>query len=136
MVNESILLNDNFVKNGQAHFVTGDALSLPFENDFFDKIFTVNTIYFWQDKSAVLEDISRTLKKNGRLIIALRPEWVMKSLPVAKYGFEFFTGESVAQLLASHGFSVSNIIEKDDEDVKLDELTLPNAFVIVNAIKL
>lgn len=136
MVEESILLNDRWIKNGQADFVTGEAQNLPFENNFFDKIFTVNTIYFWDDKNAVLTDISRTLKKNGLLIIALRPEWVMKTLPVTKYGFEFFTVESVSKLLASHGLSVTNVVEKEDEDVKLDDLKLPNAFVIVNAIKL
>src|SRR5258705_1216602 len=43
MVEESINYNRNFVKNRQASFTRADASDLPYKNEYFDKVFSVNT---------------------------------------------------------------------------------------------
>lgn len=135
MVDQANSINERWVEKKQAFFTKGDARHLPFEDSYFNKIFTINTIYFWDDVLTVLGEISRTLKKNGLLVIAFRPESVMQQMPVTKYGFTLFTQETVTRLLTDHGFSITNIIEKKDEDVILDELVIKNAYIIVCARK-
>ncbi|MBL7698535.1 MAG: class I SAM-dependent methyltransferase [Chitinophagaceae bacterium] len=135
MVDESILLNAKWVQSGRALFLRADAHHVPFQDGLFDKIFTVNTIYFWQDATKVLSGIKRTLKDNGLLIVSMRPKQVMEQMPVTKYGFNLFTHEDVAQLLADNGFEVIQTVEKDDEDVKMDDIVIKNAYVVITAIK-
>jgi arsenite methyltransferase len=50
----------------------GDLLRLPFADASFDRVLTVNTIYYWPDLSAPLRDIARVLKPGGRLVLAFR----------------------------------------------------------------
>ena len=48
MFQEARQLNRNFVSQKQAFFSLYDGKVIPFQEDFIDKIFTVNTIYIWQ----------------------------------------------------------------------------------------
>jgi ubiquinone/menaquinone biosynthesis C-methylase UbiE len=54
MVKESIQNNREFVENGRAKFYWSNINNLPFENSIFNKIFTINTFYFWENVSIVL----------------------------------------------------------------------------------
>jgi hypothetical protein len=50
-------INRNFVSQKQAFFSLYDGNVIPFGNAAFDKIFTVNTIYFWQGPEKLLLEI-------------------------------------------------------------------------------
>jgi SAM-dependent methyltransferase len=41
--------------------------SLPFADDFFDKVLCVHVLYFWKDLDASLREIARVLKSGSRL---------------------------------------------------------------------
>ena len=135
MVDESILLNEKWVQSGRALFLRADAHHVPFQDALFDKIFTVNTIYFWEDATRVLSGIKRILKENGLFIISIRPKKVMEQMPVTKYGFTLFTREAVVQLLADNGFEVTHTVEKEDEDVKMEDVVIKNAYTVLTAVK-
>ena len=47
MVEEAKTINSSYGATGKARFILGDADDLPFDEDEFSKILTVNTIYFW-----------------------------------------------------------------------------------------
>lgn len=55
------------LSNVQIQFA--DALKLPFEKDFFDTVYCINTFYHIKDKEKVISEISRVLKKNGTAYI-------------------------------------------------------------------
>jgi ubiquinone/menaquinone biosynthesis C-methylase UbiE len=135
MINEANRINDRRVRSKQACFVHANAERLPFEDEFFDCVATVNTIYFWERADTVISEIKRVLKKWGQIVITFRPESVMEILPVCKYGFEFYKSGDVAVLLEAHGFEILDIVHKDDVDLKYGDMTLPNAFVVVKAVK-
>ena len=65
-------INAAWIKNGQAKFVLTNGITLPFANESFNKIFTINTIYFWDDSIKILDEIKRVLQPKGKLIITLR----------------------------------------------------------------
>ncbi|MCB0700107.1 MAG: class I SAM-dependent methyltransferase [Chitinophagaceae bacterium] len=91
MVELATATNDELVTRNVATFVHGDALSMPFAEDTFDKIVTVNTVYFWDDAQAVATEILRVLKPNGKFILGLRPERLMKTYPMTKFGFAMYS---------------------------------------------
>jgi ubiquinone/menaquinone biosynthesis C-methylase UbiE len=41
--------------------------SLPFTDDFFDKVLCVHVLYFWKDLDVSLREIARVLKSSGRV---------------------------------------------------------------------
>ncbi|HET6769186.1 MAG TPA: class I SAM-dependent methyltransferase [Chitinophagaceae bacterium] len=119
MVEEAIIRNEEYVSNGQARFTWADAMDLPYRDESFNKVFTVNTIYFWDEKEIVLAEIKRVLKKDGLLIISLRSKAVMDDLPVTKYGFKTFSKTDCIELLPRHGFQILGATEQEDLDIEL-----------------
>ena len=136
MVNEAGILNERFIKNKQARFQASNAMQLPFDGEYFDKVFTINTVYFWDDVKKVLSEIARVLKKNGLFIVAIRPKSVMDNLPVTKYGFNTFSKTDLEDLLAKNGFIVNSIIDKEDVDLEFNNEKIKNSVLIVKANKL
>ncbi len=97
----------------------GDVKQLPFTESTFNKICTVNTIYFWDEPLANLKEIKRVLKSDGKLVIGIRSADKMKELPVTRYNFRLYDPEAVKDLLVEAGFT--NIsIDRRDRDLRLD----------------
>ncbi|MCH5271759.1 MAG: class I SAM-dependent methyltransferase, partial [Lachnospiraceae bacterium] len=57
--------NQKGIENGDIHFAVGDCCDLAFENQAFDIVVTMNTIYFWNDTIKGLQEIYRVLKDGG-----------------------------------------------------------------------
>lgn len=57
-------------KNEKINFVKGDALSIPFENDFFDFIYMTDVIHHISDIDKMFFEIYRVLKPNGKVCIS------------------------------------------------------------------
>ena len=134
MIAESERINAEWVDNGQATFVFADVVALPFENASFNKIFTINTIYFWEDAMKVLAEIKRVLLPKGTFILTLRQKRLMANYPFTKYGFTMFTKEAAVQLLSQNGFTILQAIEKKEPDfehngemVKMESLIIETA---------
>jgi SAM-dependent methyltransferase len=53
--------------------VEGDGTALPAADDALDGVISVHSIYFWANPHAVLVEIRRALRPDGRLVLALRP---------------------------------------------------------------
>src|SRR5690606_10876458 len=106
---------------------------LPFPDSSFTKIFTVNTIYFWEDVGAVLAEFRRVLKPNGILTVAVRPKEVMQQYPFTQYGFTMYTREELEQTLTDKGYEVTQSIEKDEPDQDVTDFKIPVASLIVSA---
>lgn len=67
MHNEARKLNKPF--KDKADFVLYEGEKLPFEDKIFDKIFTVNTVYFWKNPVQYFNEIYRVLKDNGTFVL-------------------------------------------------------------------
>jgi ubiquinone/menaquinone biosynthesis C-methylase UbiE len=135
MVAEAQRINAAWINKGQASFILADAIALPFSNSSFNKIFTVNTIYFWEDTVKILAEIKRVLMPKGKLIIALRPKHLMQNYPFTKYGFTMFTKQEVVQLLRENGFAVIQAIENPEPDFDLKGEIIKMENLIIEAIK-
>lgn len=106
MFQEARRINRNFVSQKQAFFSLYDGNVIPFQDAFFDKIFTVNTIYFWSEPEKLLLEIYRVLKPNGTFCITFAEESFMEQLPFTKYEFELYSTEKVVQLVQKTAFKI------------------------------
>lgn len=134
MIGQANKINAEWVIKGQATFINADISALPFQNETFDTLFTINTIYFWENEVAILNELKRVLKPNGKLIITLRPKRQMINYPFTKYGFNMFSKEDLIGLLATNGFVVSEVFENQEPDFELngEMKKMENVIVIAN----
>lgn len=116
MKKEAQKINKVFIKEEQALFYLYDGLHIPFPDHFFDKIFTVNTVYFWAEPEKLLKDLYRVSKPGGKICITFAQESFMKLLPFTQFGFELYSIEKIEQLIASTSFHITGI-EKQSENV-------------------
>lgn len=111
MVDAATQLNTDLVEKEHAAFIHCNADSLPLGDHSVDTLFTVNTMYFWEDPGAVLKEFGRVLRPDGLLVITIRPGHAMKNYPTTKYNFEYFEREDVVLILEANGFRVIKSIQ-------------------------
>lgn len=117
IIAEAKKLNQGFLKVGTVNIHLTNGMDLPFADKQFEKIFTVNTIYFWDDPHYYIREIIRVLKPGGKFVLCFADKTFMENLPFTKYGFTLYELESVIDLLMKAGFS-NCTSEKKTEQIK------------------
>lgn len=135
MVQQAVSLNQKLVESKQVRFVHASCDQMPFENEEFTHVLTVNTIYFWPNAEAVLQEFSRVLTHGGQLVIALRPEANLKAMPFTKYGFKFWTEERLTQLFKKSPFSLIEVQINQEGHMEIEGESMPLENYIVMAEK-
>ncbi len=103
MVATALKKNRKHINSGKAKIQLGDIEKVPFENNRFDKIFTVNTIYFWENPSTAISKISHILKPGGKLIIGFHDRREMEKISLDMEVFRFYSKDNISELLSVHG---------------------------------
>ncbi len=85
--------------------VVGDANSLPFKNNTFDSVISINSFYYFEDPFESSKEVSRVLKKNGRFFLIMPFIYPVHDVPNDKYRFTEF---GIKELLKDN-FSIKNI---------------------------
>lgn len=104
MVEEAIKLNTELVENGKLELKLASLQAIPYPDNYFDKICTANTLYFWPNPVQDIQEIKRVLKPDGTLAIGFRSATAMQSVPFEWDGFTFYEPEQVITLLEQAGF--------------------------------
>lgn len=110
---EARKLNAEF-KN-QADFVLYEGEKLPFEDKAFDKIFTVNTVYFWAQPVQYLNEIYRVLKDNGTFVLTFGQRDFMEKLPFTQFDFTLYNTDEMEKTVSKSDFKRMKISEKEEE---------------------
>ena len=132
MVRLASELNGDFVKGGQAEFIHCSADGIPIPDHSVDKLFTVNTLYFWEDQGQTMAEFYKVLKPGGLLLITIRPGRVMHKYPTTKYNFNFFEKEDLEKLLSSNNFDVFEVREVVEENMtEIFDETFASEYLIV-----
>lgn len=114
MKTEAERINHNLIQNHQINFSLYDGEKIPFQNNYLDKIFTVNTIYFWKNPSNFIAEIHRVLKTNGILVIGYAQKEFMKKLPFVNSVFSLYNTEDINELFKNSGLQIIDHITKSD----------------------
>ncbi|AZA50864.1 class I SAM-dependent methyltransferase [Chryseobacterium carnipullorum] len=113
MHDEAKRLNEDF--KSQADFVLYEGKELPFEDQTFDKIFTVNTVYFWENPVEFLNEIHRVLKKDGIFVLTFGQRQFMETLPFTEYNFTLYSNSEMEELVSESHFKRMKISEKEED---------------------
>ncbi len=108
-VETSLKNAEKAVQDGRISVVQGSVEKLPFEDESFDVITTVESLYFWPDPAANLKEVFRVTRHGGALLIALNIHdngslSSEKKASSIEFGAKVFTRWQLATMLFSAGF--------------------------------
>ena len=97
--------NKQAIERGLVELSVGDAEKLPYESNFFDSMFCVHVLYFWQDPISVLKELIRTLKPAGKIALFIGDKEEMSGIKLTQTGvYNLYTLEEIVELLEESGF--------------------------------
>ena len=103
-----------FVKDGKLTFSCQNANMMSFADNSFDKTYTINTVYFWENLDATMSEIWRVLKPNGLFINTLFSNKKLSQFSHTRYGYKRFTIEELTSVGSNVGFTVTVIPVMND----------------------
>lgn len=92
------------IAEGRLTVDEGDVAALPYADRAFDRIVSVNVLYFWDDLPAALEELCRVLRPGGTLVLAYRPAAAMREYQVTRHGFRLLEDEALLEAAHAAGF--------------------------------
>jgi ubiquinone/menaquinone biosynthesis C-methylase UbiE len=98
---------EQFINKGRMTLSLGDALQTELPDNFFDKVYTVNTVYFWDDLAAGLAEIRRVLKSGATFINAVYTREFLDTLPVTSQGYAKHSIGHLVTTGETEGFTVT-----------------------------
>jgi ubiquinone/menaquinone biosynthesis C-methylase UbiE len=102
-------------KRKEIEVFLGSCENLPFEDNSFSKISTINTIYFIPDLDKGLQEMKRILKKDGILAIGFSEKKKMKKFSrITNNDFKLFEPHEVQAILEKNGFVDVEIDENEN----------------------
>lgn len=96
--------NARFISQGRLVIVCSDFRQLAADGERFDIIYTVNTIYFWQDPLLAVAAVYRLLKPEGLLYVGFHARQDMDQRRLDNDLFTLYSQDEVADLLRRGGF--------------------------------
>jgi SAM-dependent methyltransferase len=93
-------LNQTAIQNQQADFQLYDGLQLNFEPQRFDRILSINTLYFWSEPQRLLQALYSVAKAGCIFNLCFAEKSFMQSLPFSQFDFQLYTLEQALQMVA------------------------------------
>jgi len=112
---EAKALNSHLAKEGMIRFCHYEGQKIPFEDNSFTKIFSVNTVYFWSDPLAFVKEIHRVLNPSGRFSLAFAQKEFMERMPFTRFGFQLYDTADLASLLEKSDMRIESIEDFEEE---------------------
>jgi arsenite methyltransferase len=93
-----------FIQQGNVELYLADAATLPFLDHAFNRICTVNTLYFWSDMPQVLLECRRVLIPGSKLVIGYTSKTYLERQKLAQHGFAVYEVAEVEMMMSKEGF--------------------------------
>lgn len=135
MIAEAKQINKKFIEGRKALFELYNGRTIPFVHNFFDRILTVNTIYFWDAPKLFLNELHRVLKPGGTIVITFVDADTMRSLPFVDDSFELYDIPRSTKLVSGHGFAHIDIQTETERIPSKDGTTLDREYLVVTLQK-
>jgi ubiquinone/menaquinone biosynthesis C-methylase UbiE len=111
------------IASGRIRVQLGDIAALPFASATFDRVFTINTIYFWRDTVQGFGETRRVLKPGGQAVVALRSRENMERVSFTQHGFRLFSPSEVPPFMQQAGFTNVKLTH-ERQGTRTDEVLL------------
>jgi ubiquinone/menaquinone biosynthesis C-methylase UbiE len=97
--------NRDSIASGQVKITKGDFDELEYECDCFDKVCSVNTVYFWPRSESTVARIADVLVPGGTIALAFEDIEQLRNRNLSADVFRLYAVEEIRELLANAGFS-------------------------------
>lgn len=114
MFEEAQRINRDLINKGKISFKLYDGTRIPFDDGTFDRVMTVNTIYFWTDPDEFIREIARILKPGGLCVITYGQKEFMKNLPFVGKHFRLYDNNDVSALIKNSDLNLVEILERTE----------------------
>lgn len=111
MVNYASKKNRRFIEKGSLKLSLTNIQETPFEDNKFDRAYTISTVYFWPDLKKCFAEVKRIIKPNGLFLNVIYTKQFLDVLRYTTYGFDKFTVEEMKKITEENGMRVLKVIE-------------------------
>lgn len=118
MITEAKTINRSLIETGYVDLFEANIEQIPVWDEAFNKICTVNTIYFWENPLNALNELYRVLTKNGVLIISFRPFINGQTLDFTQYGFKEYRSDDFEFLIKQTNFKIIERVVKSEPKIE------------------
>ena len=109
MVRAASRRNAQAIKAGQVILRCGDLTTLPFPDSQFDKVFSIQTLYFWPDPPRALAEVFRVLKPGGVLVVTLSTGKIGAAELTGLEHYQRVLEEQIIPTMKQLGFTLASI---------------------------
>ncbi len=121
MVTAATSRNARASRDGKLHLQWGDCCDLPFDENSFAAVTSINTVYFWNNTEDGLAEIRRVLKPGATFYnVVYTKDWLDK-LSYTKTGFQKFEAQDLVDFGKEAGF----------DDVTVKDVVKGKSFVVM-----
>lgn len=135
MVTEAINNNKALYQKGRIKLSVGSSISMPYENDSFDKVICINVIYFWENPELHLKEVLRVLKPDGYFCTGFRPKENLSKFHFSKFGFTLYAEEEWIALLEKNGFHLIRSLNGKSLKNNIDQKNSPFDSLCIISLK-
>ncbi len=100
-------------------FVVGSAAQIPWEANFFDKVLSVESFYYYPDQDQALAELFRVMAPRGRLFILINlykdNPYSLQWVPKLKVPVHILSAAEYVELLKKHGFGTVEYAQIPDD---------------------
>jgi len=111
MLNNVSQKNKQIIEEGKLKLFLEDISKTSFEENTFDKTYTVNTVYFWNELEKSFSEIKKILKPNGIFLNVIYTKEYLNKIIYTKYGFKKYTVKEIKDITEKNGMKINKIIE-------------------------
>ena len=89
-----------------AELVEAEAANLPFPDESFDGAVSVSVLHFWPELEPPLAEISRVMKRGGRLVLVFEPPEELQKWKGSRHGFRMWSVADVRRAAREAGLTL------------------------------
>jgi len=105
MVGMAQTFNRDSIARGLIEVRQASSDQIPYADQFFDRIFAVHTLYFWNDPLVHLREIRRVCQEGGQFVLAFGPKEDVRAVAAFPESvYTFYSVDETHSLLSKAGF--------------------------------
>jgi arsenite methyltransferase len=102
------------IESGRIQIEDGSVSSLPWSDHHFDRVMSVNTVYFWGDLDVAFREVRRVLAPGGAFLISILPAETLEGWGYARQGFRVAAPDFYAKAFRAVGFGNVTVQQAGD----------------------